>query len=155
MVVTKRALEHDQPSFLLSLTIEKLFVEKIFRPGLSVLERLVLKAREEAVNETYRLLLPILDDETKANLNKLGENEKGKKQSNLVWLRQSAVSFSADTILQNTKKIKFLREMKVETWDLGHFTQSEIFVKLPVKAVFNRSNELVPKKRYPILADFC
>jgi TnpA family transposase len=61
----QRALEHDKPSFLLRLAIEKLFAEKIFRPGLSVLERLVLKSREEAVNETYRLLLPTLDGETK------------------------------------------------------------------------------------------
>ena len=40
--LTKRALEHDQPRFLLRLVSEKLLVEKICRPGLSVLERLVL-----------------------------------------------------------------------------------------------------------------
>ena len=101
----QRALEHDKPSFLLRLAIEKLYAEKILRPGLSVLERLVLKAREEAVNETYRLLLPGLDVETKTALDKLGGIEKGRKQSNLVWLRQPAVSFSADAILQNIKKI--------------------------------------------------
>lgn len=152
----QRALEHDKPSFLLSLAIEKLYLDKILRPGLSVLERLVLKAREEAVNETYRLLLPTLSDETKANLDKLGETEKGKKQSNLVWLRQSAVSFSADAILENTKKIKFLREMEVETWDLTFITpnRQKFLSQIARKSRLQSLNELVPKKRYPILATF-
>ena len=135
----RRALEHDKPSFLLSLAIERLFLEKFLRPGLSVLERLVLKAREEAINETYRLLLPILDNQTKANLDKLGEIEKGKKQSNLVWLRQPAVSFSADAILQNIEKIKFLRELEVEVWNLSEISPNRINFcrKSPAKVVFN------------------
>lgn len=51
------------------------------------------------------------------------------------------VSFSADAILENTKKIKFLREMKVETWDLTFMTPigKSFYRKLPVKAAFNRS----------------
>lgn len=152
----QRALEHDKPSFLLSLAIEKLYLDKILRPGLSVLERMVLKVREEAVNETYRLLLPILDDETKANLDKLGGTEKGRKQSHLVWLRQSAVSFSADAILENTKKIKFLREMKVESWDLTFITpnRQKFLSQIARKSRLQSLNELVPKKRYPILATF-
>ncbi len=36
--LAQRALEHDKPSFLLSLAIEKLYLDKILRPGLSVLE---------------------------------------------------------------------------------------------------------------------
>lgn len=152
----QRALEHDKPSFLLSLAIEKLYLDKILRPGLSVLERMVLQAREEAVNETYRLLLPILDDETKAHLDKFGETEKGKKQSNLAWLRQSAVSFSADAILENTKKIKFLREMKVETWDLTFITpnRQKFLSQVARKSRLQSLHELAPKKRYPILATF-
>lgn len=43
-------------------------------------ERLALKAREEAVNETYQLLLPILDDEIKANLDKLGRLKREKTE---------------------------------------------------------------------------
>lgn len=154
--LTKRALEHDRPSFLLGLAIEKLFLEKIFRPGLSVLERLVLKSREEAVNETYRLLLPILDDETKAELDKLVEIEEGKKRSNLVWLRQPAVSFAADTILQNIKKIEFLREMKADTWDLPEISPNRLkFLSSTArKSRIHSLSELVEKKRYPILLAF-
>lgn len=154
--LTKRALEHDRPSFLLGLAIEKLFLEKIFRPGLSVLERLVLKSREAAVNETYRLLLPILDDETKVNLDKLIEIEEGKKRSNLVWLKQPAVSFAADTILQNIKKIEFLREMKADTWNLPEISPNRLkfLSNIARKSRIHALSELVEKKRYPILLAF-
>jgi TnpA family transposase len=154
--LVQRALEHDKPSFLLSLVIEKLYLDKILRPGLSVLERLVLKAREEAVEETYRLLLPILNDETRSKLDKLGEIEKGKKQSTLVWLRQPAVSFSADAILQNIRKIKFLREMKVETWDLSLIipNRQKCLSQVARKSRIQSLGELSEKKRYPILAAF-
>lgn len=140
----------------MSLAIEKLFLEKFLRPGLSVLERLVLKAREEAINETYRLLLPILDDQTKANLDKLGEIEKGKKQSNLVWLRQPAVSFSADAILQNIEKIKFLRELEVEVWNLSEISPNRLkfLSQIARKSRIQSLNELVEKRRYPILLAF-
>jgi TnpA family transposase len=152
----QRALEHDKPSFLLNSAIEKLYAEKIFRPGLSVLERLVLKAREEAAGETYRLLLPILDSETKTNLDKLGEIEKGRKQSNLVWLRQPAVSFSADAILQNIEKIKFLRELKVEDWNLSFISPNRLkfLSQFARKSRINSLNELAEKKRYPIFLAF-
>jgi hypothetical protein len=152
----QRALEHDKPSFLLRLAIEKLYAEKILRPGLSVLERLVLKAREEAVNETYRLLLPGLDAQTKTALDKLGEIEKGRKQSNLVWLRQPAVSFSADAILQNIEKIKFLREMKAEDWNLSFISPNRLkfLSQIARKSRINSLNNLAEKKRYPILLAF-
>lgn len=152
----QRALEHDKPSFLLRLAIEKLYAEKIFRPGLSVLERLVLKSREEAAGETYRLLLPILDGETKTNLDNLGEIEKGRKQSNPVWLRQPAVSFSADAILQNIEKIKFLRQLKVEDWNLSFISPNrrKFLSQIARKSRINSINQLTEKKRYPILLAF-
>ena len=154
--LAQRALEHDKPSFLLSSAIEKLYLDKILRPGLSVLERLVLKVREEAVSETYRRFLPLLDDETKSNLDKLGEIEKGRKQSALVWLRQPAVSFSADAILQNIEKIKFLREMKVEKWDLSFITpnRQKFLSQVARKSRIQALNELSEKKRYPTFAAF-
>lgn len=152
----RRALEHDRPSFLLRLAIERLLLETIFRPGLSILERLVLKAREEAASETYRLLLPILDDQTKADLSKLGEIEKGKKQSNLAWLRQPAVSFSAEAILQNIEKIKFLRELKVEGWNLSEISPNRLkfLSQIARKSRIRSLNELADKRRYPILLAF-
>jgi hypothetical protein len=41
-----RALEHDKPSLLFQLAREHLLAEKIVRPGVALLERLVMAARE-------------------------------------------------------------------------------------------------------------
>jgi hypothetical protein len=55
-----RALEHDKPSLLLRLLCEKLYREKIIRPGISRLERLIATARSQAQSETYKRLAPLL-----------------------------------------------------------------------------------------------
>ena len=61
----ERALEHDRPTLLFQLAFEKLHTDKIVRPGLTCLERLALTARQEAQNETFRPLTPLLSGECK------------------------------------------------------------------------------------------
>ncbi len=50
----ERAQEHDKPTVLFQLAAEKLHTDKIVRPGVTVLERLVARARERAYKETFR-----------------------------------------------------------------------------------------------------
>src|SRR6266851_2606920 len=69
--LVERALEHDKPTLLLQLTCEKLYREKIVRPGVTRLERLVATARDQAHDETFRRLTPLLTDERKAFLDGL------------------------------------------------------------------------------------
>ena len=47
----ERALEHDHPTFLLRSVMERLRWKQIVRPGLSVLERLVSRARVQAKSQ--------------------------------------------------------------------------------------------------------
>src|SRR2546426_12726909 len=66
--LVERALEHDKPTLLLQLACEKLYREKIVRPGVTRLERLVATARDQAHAETFRRLTPLLTDERKTFL---------------------------------------------------------------------------------------
>jgi len=50
--LVERALEHDKPTLLLQLACEKLHRDKIVRPGVTRLERLVATARDQAHDET-------------------------------------------------------------------------------------------------------
>lgn len=154
--LVQRALEHDKPSFLLGLTLEKMRREQILRPGLSVLERVILKAREEANIETFRLLSTVLTEDVKTRLDKLSSIEKGKKNSFLVWLRQSATSFSADAVLENLAKIEFLRGLGVETWDLSLINPNRL--KFLTQIVRKSNAQTLERKsetrRYPMLAAF-
>src|ERR1044071_4082098 len=52
----ERALEHDKPTLLLDLACEKLISEKILRPSIGTLERIVIGVRVRAYEETYARL---------------------------------------------------------------------------------------------------
>jgi hypothetical protein len=54
-----RALEHDKASLLFQLVCDHLRAEKIVRPGVTLLERLVMAARERGHRETFRRLVPL------------------------------------------------------------------------------------------------
>ena len=56
----ERALEHDKPIVLFQMGCEHLKSERIVRPGVTILERLVIAAREQAERETYRRIAPLL-----------------------------------------------------------------------------------------------
>jgi hypothetical protein len=56
----ERALEHDKPSLLLQLLCEKLYQEKVIRPGITRLEKMIATARSQAQEETYKRVAPLL-----------------------------------------------------------------------------------------------
>lgn len=47
----ERVQEHDKPTVLFQMAAEKLHTDKIVRPGVTVLERIVASAQERAVKE--------------------------------------------------------------------------------------------------------
>ena len=51
-------MEHDRLSLLFHLGCEKLRTDKVVRPGLTCLERMVIAAQQQAQHETYRILTP-------------------------------------------------------------------------------------------------
>jgi hypothetical protein len=97
----ERALEHDRPTLLFQLACEKLRADKIVRPGLTCLERLVVTARQEAQHETLCLLTPLLSGECKALLDGLLVPDASRSGTTLAWLRRTAVSNSPKAILRN------------------------------------------------------
>jgi TnpA family transposase len=58
----ERALEHDRPMGLWQLVCERFLAEKLVRPGLSQIERMVASARNAAEEEIFRRLESIIDD---------------------------------------------------------------------------------------------
>ena len=66
-----RALEHDKPSLLFQLACEHLHAEKIVRPGVTRIERLVMEARERGHRETFRRLGIFFTEEQLVQLDQL------------------------------------------------------------------------------------
>ncbi|MGH9761939.1 MAG: Tn3 family transposase, partial [Blastocatellia bacterium] len=148
-----RALEHDRPSLLLGLVCERLQAFKIIRPRVTVLERIVIKARQQARAITWELVSHLVTDDTKAILDGLLKTDESTRRSELVWLRTSAVSSSAAAILQVIDKLGHLRRAGVDQWNLSSLNPNRIkrLAQIGRTATSQTLERLLPERRYPVL----
>lgn len=116
--LTNRALEHDKPSLLLTLLCEKLQQEKIIRPGITVLERMVTAARSAAHQESLSRLSKLLTPERKVLLDSLLEPDPSSGKTRLSWLKQPKVTNSPTAILEVLDKFMQLKNWSVDQWDV-------------------------------------
>lgn len=89
-----RAMEHDRPSLLFQLLCDKLLLEKIVRPAVTTLERMVITARTVATTETFHRLQFLLTPSTKAFLDSLLIADKTTGRTPLTWLGRNETTNS-------------------------------------------------------------
>jgi TnpA family transposase len=114
-----RALEHDKPSLLLQLACEHLRAEKIIRPGVTRIERLVMETRERGHRETFRRLASFFTEERLVKLDQVLVREEQLGRTSLAWLGERAAANTSKAIVAELKKLDFLRELGVTEWDLS------------------------------------
>jgi TnpA family transposase len=151
-----RALEHDKPSLLLQLLCEKLYKEKIVRPGITRLEKLVAAARSQAQEETFRRVSPLLTPEHKKFLDDLLVSNETTNRTRHAWLIKGATSNTASAMLFCLDKLAFLRKQKIDTWDMSLLTPNRLkFLAQIAKRSTNQALQRMPEeRRYPILLAF-
>lgn len=88
--LVERAMEHDRPTLLFQLAAERLYTVQIVRPGVTILERLVMSARDQAQQEPFHRLEPLLTPERCTVLDNLLISKPSTDQTPLNWLRQGA-----------------------------------------------------------------
>ncbi|MDP9353350.1 MAG: Tn3 family transposase [Chloroflexota bacterium] len=154
--LVERALEHDKPTLLLGLACEKLRVDRVVRPGLSRLKRLVGTARERAVGEMYRRLSPLLAGDISTTLDRLLVREARLKGTPLGWLREGATANTPTAIRGQIEKLHFLRRLGVPDWDVSSLSSNRL--KLLSQLGKRDSNQALQRmsmeRRYPILLAF-
>src|SRR5712691_11205050 len=151
-----RALAHDKPTLLLQLACEKLYRERIVRPGVTRLERFVATAREQAHEETFRQLTPLLTDERKTLLDGLLQPDATTGRTLLSWLRQEAVSHAASHIIATLTKIVFLHDASVDQWHLASLNpnRAKWLAQIGWKSTNQSLQRMAPERRYPVLIAF-
>jgi Domain of unknown function (DUF4158) len=154
--LVERALEHDKPTLLLQLACEKLYREKIVRPGVTRLERLVATARDQAHAETFRRLTPLLTDERKTFLDGLLPPDLRTGRTLLSWVRQEAVAPVASQIIATLHKIAFLHDTGVHQWDLDSLNpnRAKWLAQIGWKSTNQHLQRMPPLRRYPVLVAF-
>jgi TnpA family transposase len=151
-----RALEHDRPTLLLQLTCDYLLREKWVRPGISRLEQWVSRARNQAQEATYRLLMPLLTPSRRQWLDALLETNADSHRTSLVWLRAAATAANAQQILTTLEKIEFLQQNGVAHWDVSAVNPNRLkmLAQIGRKSTNQYLQRASTKRRYPILIAF-
>ena len=152
----ERGMEHDNERWLLEKLCQKLHCEKVLRPAISSLERIVASINERLHEETYKRLNFLLTEDTFQKLDKILEFDEEKKQTLHRWLCQTPNSNSARSINQTLGKITFLQDFKVNSWDLSMIPANRKkrlanMVRQNTNTYLQRMN---PQKRYPLLICF-
>ena len=154
--LVERALEHDKPTLLLQLACEKLRRDQIVRPGITRLERLVATARQQAHDETFRRLAPLLTEERIPFLDSLLNSDPETGRTLINWLRREATSHSAPQMVETLKKVTYLLDAGVESWDLSALNPNRVkwLAQLGWKAPTHQLQRMAPLRRHPILVAF-
>jgi hypothetical protein len=154
--LVERALEHDQPTFLLHTALERLRWDRILRPGLTSLERIVSTARQQARQITFERVSPLLTPAGERFLTNLLERDQGGYRTTLSWLQRMPNDHTAPQIVATLDKIGFLQQAQVPDWDLTTLNPNRLkfLANIGARATnqqLQRSSEMV---RYPVLIAF-
>ena len=154
--LTQRALENERPSVLLQQATERLYKQRIVRPGITTLEELVTTVRQQADKETYRRLSTSLDKATRQNLDTLLQPDPTSGEIPLVWLRRPARGYSADDILELIAKLVMTQTWEINTWHLTYIPRARL--QHLAQIARHSSNQALQRRaayqRYPILMAF-
>ena len=81
---------------LFTMACEHLYKSKILRPGVTVLERLVISARQHAQQQTYDTMASILKPDTCTFLDSVLDVDDAIGRTPLYWLKYGATSNTPD-----------------------------------------------------------
>lgn len=152
----ERALEHDKPALLFELACQKLRTEKVVRPAVWRLERLITAARQQAQTETLQRLAPLLTAERQAILDTLLVPDSTKGGTPLAWLRRPATTNSPKAILRNLAKLDFLKNLGVHTWSVAAINPNRLkrLAQIARRSSGQALQRAAAARRYPILTAF-
>ena len=151
-----RALEHDRPLLLWQLACEKLAADKVVRPGVTVLERMIVTARRRAERETMRRLAAVLDEPGRSLLDGLLIPDESTDRTLLTWLRRGEVANTPTAILAALERRATLIGWGVDRWDLQalHPNRLKFLARLGQRSTNQALQRAPAERRYPILVAF-
>ena len=152
----ERALEHDRPLLLLQLLCERLHAKKIVRPGLTLLERSVTVARQQAHEATWEMIASLLSAEDRRHLDRLLVVDEQLGVTPLTRYRTAATSHSASAILKVLEKITQMRATGLTGRDLGVLNPNRLkwLARIGRRATNQALQRMAEERRYPILLAF-
>ena len=154
--LVERALEHDKPTLLLQMAAQKLHADKVVRPAITRLERMVAAARQKAHRETYRRLAPWLTPERQQMLDQLLVPTGEQTHAALIRFRRNATSATPPSILGALDRRADLLELEAHQFDLSCLNPNRrhFLAQLGRRSTPQALQRLNPERRYPVLLTF-
>lgn len=149
----ERAMEHDDAGVLFGLTLDWLRVERLVRPGVTVIERAVAKARERAWDKTFDRISLGLTDEQVQSLDRLLETREGTDVSTLAWLRTSATGSVTVSVVGATERLEVLRSEGSFQIDLSMLSPNRVrhLARLGRRSTAQAMRRMEPGRRHQVV----
>ena len=149
----ERALEHDRPIVLFRMACRHLKTEGLVRPGVTVLERLVLNARRRAMEVTWQKLEPYTDADRRRRLDALLDVDPGLGMTPLAWFHRQATAAVPMMICSQLTKLERLRELDVDPATVKDLNPNRVrhLASLGRRMTAQALRRSEPARRYQIL----
>lgn len=153
--LAERALEHDKPTLLFDMVCEKLLGEKIIRPGVTVVEKMVGQARNSAVYTTYETMRWIVEKK-QSFLDSLLVSVDGSWRTEMHRLKTCSATNSAAGINESLEKLRLLYSHGVHRWDVSEVKPNRLrhLYELAKRSTNQAINRSKAAKKYPMLIAF-
>ena len=140
------------------LAAEKLKTERIIRPGVSRLERMVAAARGRTDEVTHRALSGLLDGATRVRLDSLLEVDASLSppRTRHAWLKEGSTSNTPKAIADQIEKLAFLRGLGADRFDVSGVNPNRLrfLAGLGRRHTNQALGRFDPRRRHPILVAF-
>jgi len=149
-------MDHVKATVLFEHACGWLRSERVMRPAVSAVERLIASAVVEADHETYRRIDGVLTQDVRGRLDALLEGSDEISTSRLVWLRQGVNSVTPGGVLAGLDKVGFLRSLGADEFDLSAISTNRVrhLARLARAASPQHLSRYNDERRYAILAAF-
>jgi hypothetical protein len=151
-----RALEHDRPIVLFHHACQWLLQERLVRPGVTRIERLVATIRERAQQETHRRLGTLLTPTLRDGLDALLQPTSTTGRTPLSWLQREATALTPRAILDEIEKLNYVRALGADVWQLNSLTPNrrKLLAGIGRRSTNQALQRMSPERRFPILLAF-
>jgi hypothetical protein len=125
-IYSRAWLSAERPSVLFDLATARLVERKIILPGVTALERLVARVREQAALRLWRLLAQLPNAEQHARLEALVQVPDGARSSPLDRLRRAPTRVSGPALVAACQRLEEIRALGVSALALDHLPPNRL-----------------------------
>lgn len=153
---TRAWISAERPSVLFDLTTARCIEQKILLPGVSILEKLVARVRDQTSERLWKKLSRLPTPEQCQALETLLHSDPNTRKTNLDRLRKPPINLTAAGLTKAIHRFEEIRSFGAEEWDITGLPAGRlrILARYAIAARANAIKRMNPERRIATLAAF-